>query len=325
MRDLRIVGLRWIVSAALIALLAMPGKVQAGKLSWLDDVVKEVVREAEVGGKVAVKSADEALSAGKSSGRLFAREAADEGLELVAHRADEISRLAKGAGAAPSEALLQSRFAKLLKPEPEMLRVFKTLAPAEKRLVVEMGEAAQQLAKRFPGQAESMIRELGTEGLAAVRVYGDDVAEILVKEGSSAVGVLRKTGRTGWEFFTSKVLPNKKKLAAAGVLGLFIANPDKFVDTAGNATKYAIEQFSKAGISLAGAMGDGAIKGLGNTFGSLIASLGISETAARVIGIGAAVLVVAFSVVVLVGAPVRWALGPFVTVIRLFRRPKAVR
>ena len=169
-----------------------------------------------------------------------------------------------------------------------------------------------------------MIRELGTEGLAAVRVYGDDVAEALAKEGTSALGVLRKTGRTGWDFFTTKILPNKKKLAAAGVLALFMADPDKFVDTAGNATKYAVEQFSKAGVALAGSMGDGAVKGLTNTFSGLIASLGISEGLARAIGIGLAVLVVVFSVMILIGLPIRWLMGPFVTGLRLFRRHKTV-
>ena len=82
-----------------------------------------------------------------------------------------------------------------------------------------MGETAQRLAKRYPGQAEPMIRQLGTEGLSAVRVFGDDVAETLAKEGTSSLSVLRKTGRTGWDFFTTKVLPNKGKLAAAGCLG----------------------------------------------------------------------------------------------------------
>ena len=112
MRQIRNVGPRWIASAALAAVLAMPGTARAGKLSWLDDVVKEVVREAEAGGKVAARGADEAIQAGKSGGRLFVREAADEGLEVVARRAEEIAKMGRTAGAAPTEALLQSRFAK---------------------------------------------------------------------------------------------------------------------------------------------------------------------------------------------------------------------
>jgi hypothetical protein len=323
MRQIRIVGPRWIASAALVAILVMPGTARAGKLAWLDDVVKEVVREAEAGGKVAARGADEAIQAGKSGGRLFVREAADEGLDVVARRADDLAKMGRSAGAAPTEALLESRFSKLLKAEPDVARTFATLASAEKRLVVEMGETAQRLARRYPGQAEPMIRSLGTEGLSAVRVFGDDVAEGLAKEGASSLGVLRKTGRTGWDFFTTKVLPNKGKLAAAGVLTLFLADPDKFVDTAGRATQYAVEQFAKAGVSLAGAISGGAVRGLGNTLGAFLAAWGIDAGMARVIGVGMAVLVVLVSIMILIGAPIRWLFRPFGLVLRLFRGKKA--
>ena len=41
---------------ALVTLaLSMPGAAWAGKLSWLDDVVQEVVQEARVGGRAAVR------------------------------------------------------------------------------------------------------------------------------------------------------------------------------------------------------------------------------------------------------------------------------
>ena len=92
-----------------------------------------------------------------------------------------------------------------------------------------------------------MVRQLGPEGLTAVRVFGDDVAEVLAKEGSQSLGVLRKTGRGGWSFFTNQVLPHKKKLAAAGILAAFLANPEKFVDYTGQATEFAVREFAKAG------------------------------------------------------------------------------
>lgn len=316
---------RWIATAAALVMLAAPGVARAGKLSWLDDVVREVVREAEAGGKAAARGADEAAGSLKAGGRLFVREAADEGLDAVARRAEGLARAGK-AVEEPSEALLKSRFARLVSGSDEMARTFAALAPAEKRLVVEMGETARRLAIRYPGQAETMIRELGTEGLTAVRVFGDDVAEALAKEGPASLGVLRKTGRNGWEFFTKKVLPHKGKLAAAGVLGLYLANPDKFVDTAGRATKYAIDQFARAGVSLAGAVGDATVRGLGGSFGDWLAARGIPVSVARTVGIGLAVLVVAASLLVLLGAPIRWMLRPFGWMGRLFRigrRPAA--
>ena len=163
----------------------------------------------------------------------------------------------------PSEALLQSRFSRLLGHDPQALRSFAALEPAEKRLVVEMGEAARRLAERYPEQAETMVRKLGPEGLSAVRVFGDDVAEVVVKEGPESLNVLRKTGRGGWSFFTQQVLPHKKKLLAAGVLAAFLADPDRFVDYAGQATEFAVREFARAGITLAAAAGNGAARGLG--------------------------------------------------------------
>ena len=146
-----------------------------------------------------------------------------------------------------------------MRQDPQALRTFSTLPTAEKRLVVELGETAQMLARRYPDEAETMVRRLGPEGLTAVRVYGDDVAEVLAKEGPESIGVLRKTGLAGWSFFTKKVLPHKKKLAAAGILAAFLADPEKFVDYAGQATEYAVREFGKAGIQLASAVTGGAV------------------------------------------------------------------
>jgi hypothetical protein len=292
--------------AALALALAAPCLAFAGKVSWLDEVVQEVIVEARAGGKTAAHAEG---TAARTAGRLFAREA-DEGLETLARRSDSLARAAHRAES-PSEALLQARFNRLLRPEPETARAFAALAPAEKRVVVEMGEAAQQLARRFPDQAETMVRKLGTEGLAAVRVYGDDVAEVVVKEGPEALGVLRKTGRGGWNFFTNQVLPNKKKLIAAGVLAAFLADPDKFVDTAGRATEYAIQQFAKAGVDLVGAVSAGAARGLETSIGNALSAYGLNLAALRYLGMGLAGLLVIGSTAVLLGLPVRWMLRPF--------------
>ena len=305
---------------ALSLALVAPLTSMAGKVSWLDEVVQEVLIEARAGGKSAI---GEGASASRTAGRLFAREA-DEGLEVLARRTDALARSARKLES-PSEALLQARFNRLIRPQPETARVFAALEPAEKRVVVEMGEAAQQLARRYPGQAESMVRKLGTEGLSAVRVYGDDVAEVVVKEGPESLGVLRKTGRGGWNFFTNQVLPNKKKLIAAGVLAAFLADPDKFVDTAGRATQYAVEMFAKAGIDLVGAVSAGAARGLESSIGTALAAYGLNSAALRYLGMGLAGLLVVGSALVVLGVPVRWMLRPVTWPYRMiFGRGKRV-
>jgi len=234
---------------------------------------------------------------------------ADEGLELIARRSDDLARAGRRVDR-PAESLLQERFTRLMRHDPEAIRTFSSLSAAEKRLVVEVGETAQRLARRYPDQAETMIRGLGTEGLSAVRVYGDDVAEVLVKEGPESVGVLRKTGRGGWSFFTREVLPHKKKLAAAGVLALFLANPDKFVDTAGRVTEYAVREFARAGIPLAGAISGGATRGLESAISQALANHGLNHAVGRYAGMALAGLVIVVASMVLLGMPVAWLFRP---------------
>ena len=156
-----------------------------------------------------------------------------------------------------------------------------------------------------------MVRRLGPEGLTAVRVFGDDVAEVLVKEGPESLGILRKTGRGGWSFFTKQVLPHKKKLAAAGVLAAFLADPEKFVNYAGRATEFAVHEFGKAGIQLASAVGGGAMRGLENTLGDALAGYGLNVPLLRYLGMGLAGLIVLMSLLVIVGLPIRWIFRPF--------------
>jgi hypothetical protein len=298
------------VITLVLVFLSHPSVVWAGKLSWLDDVVQEVIIEAKAGGKGLVRGGDGARAEIRGAGRLFLTHNADETLERLVRNSDELARAGRRIEQ-PTEALLQARFSRLLKQDQQTLRAFGALEPAEKRLVVELGETAQTLARRYPQQAETMVRQLGPEGLTAVRVFGDDVAEALAKEGSQSLGVLRKTGRGGWSFFTNQVLPHKKKLAAAGILAAFLANPEKFVDYTGRATEFAVREFAKAGIQLASAVGGGAARGLETSIGQTLAGYGLDFPAFRYAGIGLAGLVVVLSVLVIFGLPIRLIFRPF--------------
>jgi len=293
-----------------LVVLSQPGVVMAGKLSWLDDVVHEMIVEAKAGGKGLVRGGAGARAEIRGAGRLFLGHHADETLEHLVRRSDELARAGRRVEQ-PTEALLQARFSRLLKQDPEALRTFAALEPAEKRLVVELGETAQILARRYPQEAETMVRRLGPEGLTAVRVFGDDVAQVLVKEGPESLGILRKTGRGGWSFFINQVLPHKKKLAAAGVLAAFMVNPEKFIDYAGQATEFAVREFAKAGIQLASAVGGGAARGLESSIGQTLASYGLDFPVFRYMGMGLAGLVVVLSLIVIVGLPTRWMFRPF--------------
>src|SRR5262245_61222182 len=71
-----------------LVLLGIPGVVQAGKLSWLDDVVHEVIVEAKAGGKGLAREVggDGARAEIRGAGRLFLGHEADEGLEHLVRR-----------------------------------------------------------------------------------------------------------------------------------------------------------------------------------------------------------------------------------------------
>jgi hypothetical protein len=307
------------IAGLALAVLASGQPAHAGKLSWLDDVVREVMAEAKGGGKALVRRGDGASTELRAAGRLFTRHDAEEGLEQLVKHSDEMARAGRKIEH-PSEALLQGRFSRLLGDDPQALKTFAALEPAEKRLVVEMGEAARRLAQRYPEQAETMVRQLGPEGLTAVRAFGDDVAEVLAREGSESLGVLRKTGRGGWNFFTNQVLPHKKKLAAAGILAAFLANPDKFVDYAGRATEYAVREFARAGVSLATAAGSGAAQGLEASVSQALASHGLNHPFFRYAGVALTSLVAIAALFVLIGLPARLILRPFTWPFRLLAR-----
>ena len=319
MRNARAARPAGTIVLVLVMVLGLPAFVRAGKLSWLDDVVQEVIVEAKAAGQGLVRGAggDGARAEVRRAGRLFLAHDADEGLEHLVRQSQELARAGRRAER-PADALLQTRFSRLLKQDPQTLRTFAALEPAEKRLVVELGETAQRLARRYPAEVESMVRRLGPEGLTAVRVFGDDVAEVLAREGPESLGVLRKTGRGGWSFFTNQVLPHKKKLAAAGVLAAFLANPEKFVDYAGQATEFAVREFAKAGVQVASAVGGGVVRGLENTIGEALASYGVDLPVLRYLGMGLAAFGVVLSLMILVGLPIRWMFRPFGWVVRPF-------
>ncbi len=66
-----------------LALLGPPATVHAGKLSWLDDLVQEVIVEAKAGGKRMVRGGDGARTEIRGAGRLFLTHEADETLEQL--------------------------------------------------------------------------------------------------------------------------------------------------------------------------------------------------------------------------------------------------
>src|SRR3954452_10266589 len=99
---------RWAgVLVAVMLTVVGSSRAEAGKLSWLDDVVQEVIRDAKAGGKSVIRGGDGASTSLRASGRLFVHEA-DEGLEVLAKRSDDLARAGRKVEDV-SETLLQKR------------------------------------------------------------------------------------------------------------------------------------------------------------------------------------------------------------------------
>ncbi|MEW4567927.1 hypothetical protein AB1L88_08680 [Tautonia sp. JC769] len=287
-------------SLILLCLLASPQAAKASKIGWMDDVVRRVVKSTD----------PELAQSGRVGGRLF-DEVGGESLSTMARRSDTIAHAGRPVNEA-TETALELRFARMLDTsDPELLRSFRALEPAEKRLVLRMGEAAERIARRYPDQADVMIRRLGVDGMTAVRVYGDDVAEVIAREGPEAINVLRRAGRPGWNFYVGPVLQHKRKLAAAGVLALFLANPEQFVDSAGRITEFAVSKFAEAGIDLAGAIGSGAARGLERSLADRLGLTSLGGPIFRWVALLGAGLVAVLAVLILVGMPIRYVTAPF--------------
>jgi hypothetical protein len=83
-----------VIVLALIMLAGLAGPARAGKMSWLDDVVQEVLVEAKAGGKGLAREigGDGAKLEARRAGRLFLAHDADEGLEHLVRQSEELAR-----------------------------------------------------------------------------------------------------------------------------------------------------------------------------------------------------------------------------------------
>src|SRR5271166_4673568 len=100
-----------------LVVLGFAGPAQAGKLSWLDDVVREVIAETRGGSKSLVRGGEGAKVELRTAGRLFTSHDAEEGLEQFIKRSDELARAGRRIDH-PTEALLQGRISRLLEHIP---------------------------------------------------------------------------------------------------------------------------------------------------------------------------------------------------------------
>lgn len=302
----------WLAAPLALALAILPAApAWAGKMSALEGLVRAAVEDSRGELRAVARTAEQEARLLRGSEELF---------ETAARRHEMLVRAA-GRVAELDEQALAKRLAQLsARADSETARTLASMSVAERHFVVEAAETAGDLCRKYPGQATEMIRKLGPEGLSYARVYGDDVAEVVLKEGPESLGVLRKGGRGAWTFFKETVLPNKKKLVAAGVLAAFLANPDEFVDMAGRATDYAVREFARAGVELASEMPGALVAGLDTGASNVLGRLGMNYAPVRWATVALLLLIATGAAMRLVGWPLRTLAWPVTFAVRRLRR-----
>ena len=118
-----------------------------------------------------------------------------------------------------------------------------------------------------PGRGLRVVSLLDVDGLYLAKVYGDEVVEATARLGDRRfLKVVRRTGEHGVEFFRKWIKPHWKKWAGTAALTAFLAEPDAFIDAAGNLTEHASEQFTRLGIKVASAPFTGVATGIIESF-----------------------------------------------------------
>ncbi|MCS6850416.1 MAG: hypothetical protein NZ700_04520 [Gemmataceae bacterium] len=240
-----------------------------------------------------------ASNAARSVGRQLGKGTAS----IVFTESDEALKiLARRTASFPSDDVFMTRFSRLSGVDDTLRAEFRALKPAEKRLVVELGEGVQLALRRYPDDGLALIQKLDAGGLAQARTYGDfvvdgahwlqtdDVAKALgaVKLGPEEAtalsrtlalkslpntlqpehliplwkSVIRKMGKGAGVFWKTYIAPHKAKWLVAGLLATYLIMPEKFHDAIGNLTEYALRQLAELGIAASSGAVQGTVGGL---------------------------------------------------------------
>ena len=179
-------------------------------------------------------------------------------------------------------------------------------------LVVELGETAQTLARRYPANAEAMVRRLGPEGLSAVRVFGDDVAEVLVKEGPESMSVLRKAGARRLVVLHEYGLTQQEEAGRRGRAGGVPGQPREVrrLRRPGHRVRRPRVRQGRHSACL-GRRAGRSPRAREFDRQKPWPSYGLNFPVLRWLGMGLAAIVAAGALMIVLGLPVRWLLRPF--------------
>jgi hypothetical protein len=158
---------------------------------------------------------------------------------------------------------LLRQFERLEGVNGELRDAFKKLSGSERAALVELVSAGQRVARGHnPVDAVALIRKLDGDGLIQGRTYGDFVYLGVDKMGPEYKSVVAKMGEGAGVFFNKVINPHWEKWTAAGLAVAYLAAPEKFHDSLGQLTEYAVQKLTEAGIRTGESVTGGLAKAL---------------------------------------------------------------
>lgn len=216
--------------------------------------------------------------------------------------------------------------------DPDDLRALRALDGEALDAVVTLEAGARRLREGIPDISlrTRCLHDGGPGLLQAVGRYPELTDDVLRLESMLSTGMISpapsgvtatladlgrfasRTGTNGIRLLREKIWPNRKALAAAGVLSWILIDSDQFLDTAGELTEAGAKILAEAG----GSVVAGAVEGVSSGADAAIADVKSAAANAARRGVGPVLAVVAAGVAILafffrrvrrlVLAPIRW-------------------
>ncbi len=240
-----------------------------------DDLIRE---SAKIADDVPLRNLDEAAEGIRGSSA--AREALEKQLRQMERITEETSESARAA-------VRMEQITKILHAagdlSPATLKQLDTLEPVAREAAAVIVHGGRTIRGAVPDivQRGHLIRAGGADLLTAAGLYGDsfmdeamrfkailDAGGIAVPAGRRAitfqdfVSTVVKYKDPAWDFIQTYIRPHWKMLAGSGLVAAFLLEPDLFIDTAGQLTKHALQEFSRLGIEVSAAVAEGTADGI---------------------------------------------------------------
>lgn len=248
----------------------------AAPLNVLDDVMRSLAKVAD---DIPLQSADDIIE--RISKSSAAREVIEKEMKSAGYASDALE-------GATTVAKRSEAFTEILRKsagnlDPAVLATLRNADETVQGSAIVLAKGGNNVAEVIPDLAarSRFLREGGADTLAAVGMYGSDAAKaamrvdaalrsgvMVIPSGCRKITladfgrVMLQAGGASWTFWKRYVEPHWKVWAGCGAAALYLSNPDRFQDQAGNMVEGGFKHLTE----LAGEATASTIRGLSKGF-----------------------------------------------------------